>query len=55
MGRRAVNDFDDLFLHSAYNKIDNDRIVLFVDLERIDLPAKLAHENQRTIEGIGRG
>jgi ornithine lipid ester-linked acyl 2-hydroxylase len=45
--------FDDSFLHSAHNMSDKDRIVLFVDFERPDLPPELAAINKQVIDMIG--
>ena len=45
--------FDDSHEHAAWNRSNNDRVVLFVDFSR-PLPEPLFGQNQLVIEQIGR-
>lgn len=44
--------FDDSYEHFAWNRSDEDRVVLFVDIER-PLPSRLASLNRKAIDSIG--
>lgn len=46
--------FDDSFVHHAWNRSQEDRVVLFVDFVR-PLPAEVAELNAKVIEAIGEG